>query len=43
MNYKDKITFLYVVFDFDMSDNLSLDEVVAIFLCVIQGYCKITD
>lgn len=39
---KKNLIVLYLLFDFNHSNSISLDELVIVFNCVIRGYCKVT-
>ena len=42
-NFFDKIMMLYLIFDLDSSDDLSLNELTIIIVGIINGFCKITN
>ena len=33
---------LFILFDFDLSENIDLNELLVIFKSIILGYCKLT-
>lgn len=34
---------LFLIFDFDCSESIQLEELIVIFICFVQGFCKLTD
>lgn len=34
---------LFLIFDFDCSDSIQLEELIVIFICSVQGFCKLTE
>jgi len=32
-----------VLFDFDNSESISLEELITIFMCVVIGFCRLTE
>lgn len=42
-NYVSKMHLLFLLFDFDVNHQMSLNELMSIFSCCVAGYCKATN